>query len=108
MATRIRQLQENKMKLTGMKWIANVLIWNVGGWNKRNDSASSSIREKSLLSLDLDIIGIAETHLQDSDILKPVGYVWLGHKVNTHIKAKKGCFYKANFTSNIRCDCNKQ
>ena len=66
-------------------------FWNVGGWNKRNDSANSSIREKSLLSLDLDIIGIAETHLQDSDILKLVGYVWLGHnRVNTHIKVKKG------------------
>ena len=66
-------------------------FWNVGGWNTLVDSDNSSIREKCLLSLDLDVIGIAETHLKNNDVLELTGYVWLGHnRKNTHIKAKKG------------------
>lgn len=44
-----------------------------------------------MLSLDLDVIGVAETHLQNNDILSLTGYTWMGNnRTNTHRKAPKG------------------
>ena len=50
--------------------------------------------------LDLDIIGMAETHLMNDKLLEIDGYSWFGNnRKYIHIKAKKGLggvgmFYK--------------
>ena len=41
--------------------------------------------------LDLDIIGIAETHLTGSDVLKVEEYRWFGsNRQNIHVRARAG------------------
>ena len=42
------------------------------------------------MSLNFDIIGIAETHLVDDEKIQLPGYTWYGQNRKKHIKAKKG------------------
>lgn len=54
-------------------------------------SESHTVRSQCLENADLDIIGIAETHLTGNNFLDMNGYVWFGHnRTNLHKKAKKG------------------
>ena len=60
------------------------------------------MREKCVLFQDLDLIGIAETHLLNESTLDLPGFVWYGHnRTNIHVKAKRdsdgvGFFIKHN------------
>ena len=38
-------------------------FWNVNGWSSNNESDNSIFRESCIHILDLDIIGVAETHI---------------------------------------------
>ena len=48
------------------------------GWFKNSESKNSKIRKLCVDFADLDIIGIAETHLVGKDELKIPGYIWFG------------------------------
>ena len=61
------------------------------GWAQRKDTDSNLLREGIIRQLDLDIIGIAETHLLHDQSLDIEGYTWFGrNRKNIHIRAKKG------------------
>ena len=61
------------------------------GWAQRKDTDSFMLRKELLNHLDLDIIGIAETHLLNTQVNKIDGYSWFGNnRSNIHIRAKKG------------------
>jgi len=49
-------------------------FWNVNGWNKNAVSDNFTVRYNSVSYLNLDIIGIAETHLKNCDVLNINGY----------------------------------
>ena len=52
----------------------------------------------------LDIIGIAETHLHNKQNLDLTGYTWYGLNRKKHVKAKKGSggigFFVKNYLTN--------
>ena len=60
------------------------------GWNPDVFSENFRLRQECLNSCDLDIIGIAETHLYNNQNIELDGYVWFGQNRKKHIKAKKG------------------
>ena len=61
------------------------------GWAQRKDTDSFMFRKELLNHLDLDIIGIAETHLLNTQVIEIDGYSWFGNnRSNIHIRAKKG------------------
>ena len=61
------------------------------GWAQRKDTDSFNLRKEMLNHLDLDIIGIAETHLLSGQVIEIDGYSWFGNNRNDiHIRAKKG------------------
>ena len=61
------------------------------GWAQRKDTDSLFLRKEILNHLNLDIIGIAETHLLSTQIIEIEGYSWFGNnRNNIHIRAKKG------------------
>ena len=56
---------------------------------KRQDTDSFMLKEELLNHLDLDIIGIAESHLLNTQVIEIVGYSWFGNnRSNIHIRAK--------------------
>ena len=65
-------------------------FWNVNGWLKVNTD-NSNIRNKSVIFSDVDLLGIAETHLRDGDSLELPGYLWFGHnRKSQHVRAMRG------------------
>ena len=61
------------------------------GWKTNCDSDNFILRDMSLKHLDLDIIGIAETHLKGSEVLKVEHYTWFGsNRQNIHVRARTG------------------
>ena len=57
----------------------------------RKDTDSFMLRKELLNHLDLDIIGIADTHLLNTQVIEIDGYSWFGNnRSNIHIRAKKG------------------
>jgi len=66
-------------------------FWNVNGWNKNAVSDNFTVRYNSVSYLNLDIIGIAETHLKNCDVLNINGYKWFGNnRQELHKNAKHG------------------
>ncbi|VDH90239.1 Hypothetical predicted protein [Mytilus galloprovincialis] len=68
---------------------------NRGGYNKRGRGNKSNRgyrgRMACINSLDVDILGIGETHLINSNSINIKGYKWYGHnRKNIHIRAKCG------------------
>ena len=54
------------------------------GWNTDEVRENYNVR-KRILTCDLDIIGIAETHLKNKTKLSVPGYVWKGQNMkNRH------------------------
>ena len=47
------------------------------GWAQRKDTDSYMLRKEMINHPDLDLVGIAETHLLDGQELKIDGYAWL-------------------------------
>ena len=71
------------------KWSCG--FWNAMGWAQGRETDSYILRKELVTYLDLDIIGIAETHLMNEKLLEIDGYTWFGNnRKNIHIKAKKG------------------
>ena len=66
-------------------------FWNVHGWNTNFLSDNYQVRFKSIVAKDLDIIGIAETHLVGDIGMDIPGYHWFGQNRKTlHHRAKTG------------------
>ncbi len=66
-------------------------FWNVGGWSTDPLSENHKLRSECVLSSDIDIIGIAETHLVLNKVVTVNGYSWFGHnRKSIHVKAKCG------------------
>ena len=54
-------------------------------------SDNFQVRLKSILYADLDIIGIAETHFTEHNVIKLPGYTWFGqNRKELHRNARKG------------------
>ena len=61
------------------------------GWSTNIHSDNYLLRLRSLEFCDLDVIGIAETHLKDSQTLLVPGYSWFNHqRKEIHRKAWSG------------------
>lgn len=61
------------------------------GWNYDRNSVNFNLRSQCVLDNDFDILGIAESHLLNDDILQLDGYTWFGfNRNNIHIRAKSG------------------
>lgn len=75
----------------GTRWQISAGFWNVNNWNKDFISENNKFRSYCINNLDLDIVGIAETHLKGGDILKVNGYHWIGqNRKHRHRNAKTG------------------
>lgn len=61
------------------------------GWAHKKDTDSYILRETLIRQLDLDILGIGETHLRRDQVLGMDGFTWFGsNRKGLHKKAKKG------------------
>ena len=61
------------------------------GWKTNCDSENFILRDMCLKHLDLNIIGIAETHLKGSDVLKVEQYTWFGNnRQNIDVEEEQG------------------
>ena len=57
------------------------------GWNSDNFSDNYVVRASCLLSLNLDIVGVVETHLKNDETLEVAGYEWFGQNgKRLHVK----------------------
>ena len=66
-------------------------FWNVNGFNIDKQSDNFLTRDTIVNHLDLDIIGIAETHLIDNNVINCKNYKWFGHnRTNIHVNAWAG------------------
>ena len=66
-------------------------FWNIQGWNNDFNSDSHKIRSNIINYYDLDIIGLAETHLTGTNTIEVPGYKWIGqNRTKIHPRAKKG------------------
>ena len=60
------------------------------------------IRKESLEALDLDVIGIAETHLLQNNYIDVEGLKWYGNnRKQIHIRAPKGSGWVGIFVKNV-------
>ena len=48
------------------------------GWNPDVETDNFKLRQSCIESCDLDIIGVAETHLYDAQTIKLNGFEWYG------------------------------
>ena len=66
-------------------------FWNVRGWDNLNSITDNYfIREKCVNLKSPDSLGIAETHLQENNVLKLDKYQWYGHnRTNIHTRVKR-------------------
>ena len=59
------------------------------GWNSDNFSDNYVVRASCLLSLNLDIVGVVETHLKNDETLEVAGYEWFGqNRKRLHVNAR--------------------
>ena len=66
-------------------------FWNVRGWNPNAETDNSIIRRSIIDFLELDIVGIAESHLKGNEILNQPGFIWFGHNRQAlHVNARTG------------------
>lgn len=66
-------------------------FWNVRGWNTDKQSDSYRLRLSCLEYLEVDILGLAETHLSGSNVLDIDGYSWFGNnRKRMHVNARRG------------------
>lgn len=64
---------------------------NVRGWSSDINSDNHNLRSICVDTLQLDIIGIAETHLTGSSIVHFPGYKWFGNnRKGIHVRARTG------------------
>jgi exonuclease III len=64
-------------------------FWNVNGWNC--DRNNYLFRENVVRALELDILGISESHLKHQDTLVLEGYTLFGYKRGyLHKNARNG------------------
>ena len=60
------------------------------GWAHTKDKDSFTLRETLVRHLDVDILGISETHLLNDQVLSLDGFTWFGNnRKGLHRKAKK-------------------
>jgi hypothetical protein len=63
----------------------------VNGWSIDANSDNFKVREECVNMLDVDILGVAETHLQGNQNLTLPGYVWIGqNRTQLHVNARTG------------------
>ena len=61
------------------------------GWNSDNFSDNYVVRASCLSSLNLDIVGVVETHLKNDETLEVAGYEWFGqNRKHLHVNARCG------------------
>ena len=61
------------------------------GWNVNRDSENYQVRQRCVELCNIDIIGIAESHLISDEQLIIDGYSWFGHnRSGLHKRAKTG------------------
>ena len=61
------------------------------GWNNNEQSDNFILRNSCISHLNLDIIGIAESHLMKNETLSVEGYQWFGqNRDSLHVNARKG------------------
>ena len=66
-------------------------FWNINGWSMDTTNDKSVIQTAIILKCDLDIIGIAETHLRDDTIPHLDGYTAFTHNCpQQHRRARCG------------------
>ncbi len=66
-------------------------FWNTHGFSVNNFTDTFVVREAIIQYLDLDIIGLAETHLVRGAVLNIDGYTWFGHnRLHLHARARTG------------------
>ena len=74
------------------------------GWKPDLNSDNHKLRSECLMLDNLDIIGLAETHLHNKQNLDLPGYTWYGQNREKHVKAKKGSggigFFVKNYLTN--------
>ena len=59
------------------------------GWAQGRETDNFILRKEILTYLDLDIIGIAETHLMNGKLLEIDGYSWFGNNRKTSTLKQK-------------------
>ena len=61
------------------------------GWAHKKDKDSFTLRETLIRHLDVDILGISETHLLNDQVLSVERFTWFGNnRKGLDRKAKKG------------------
>jgi len=60
-------------------------FWNVNGWSINTDSENFHLRKDAVNLLNLDILGIAETHLTGNNTIDMPGFTWFGIIANRYI-----------------------
>ena len=60
------------------------------GWNPDVETDNFKLRQSCIVSCDLEIIGVAETHLYDAKTIKLNGFEWYGQNRWKHINTRKG------------------
>ena len=66
-------------------------FWNVRGWNTNPNSDNAILRSACIKALNLEIIGIAETHLLDNNTISVEGFRWYGqNRTSIHVHARTG------------------
>ena len=66
-------------------------ILNVRGWSTVSSSDNFLAQFKCLQSSEIDIFGVAESHLRNNDRISLVGYTWIGNNSRSlHVNAHRG------------------
>ena len=60
------------------------------GWKTNEGSSNSYVREKCMSLLNIDILGVAETHLTAREELNLKRYLWFGRNRKSNMKAWTG------------------
>ena len=67
------------------------MFWNVRGWKPDVDNDNFILRSECLLSSDIYILGVAETHLTSRNNLELDGFKWFGNnRKHIHKNARHG------------------
>lgn len=63
----------------------------MNGWSSNVDTDNSIFRTACVNNKSLDIIGVAETHLRNENVIELANYIWFGHnRDNIHSRARSG------------------
>ena len=61
------------------------------GWSVNPESDNYNLRLSCIINSELDIVGVAESHLQVSNVVNKEGYSWYGNNHrNIHVNARTG------------------